>query len=267
LDYPVSIILAGISSTVVAVIAIVLCFIKIIPKYRERRQMATLYLCLTFFGWAGACLSATTVYFTAGFSLDVGGIFQKSIYTCIFAATIFTFLFASEIFFTIKKMWNWIYIAIGIICILIIDIFGSSEISFVQPENYPVLDLETTFGLILLAYLLPTLIGIFITARNTSKRLDESAPNRDLFKVGYNLIGWAQVFTFFVFIVDTIATSAITIPALYSLFLILTWVFALFAVFCYYEGALLPDNIKKWIEWRKSRAAVKPLAKPRANED
>ncbi len=248
MSFPISILLAGFMSLIAGMLMIVVLNRNIWKKYKEKRQKPTLYLFYSILGWNITSWCATVVYFIAGYALDIAIIFQKLIYIWIFVGTIWMFLFAREIFFHTKKIWLAIYLAIGAVCIVILAIFELSDIFFLEPEHYPVLILKTEFGIILVGYLVPTFLGIFISAWRSAKRVEDP-----LYRVGYKFIAWGQLFIIFTFIVDTFRTFAIReLGTGGDVFLVLTWIFPLFGVTFYYLGWILPDSLRAWIQGRQT---------------
>ncbi len=240
----------GIFAGIISIIAgflIMLVDLKVWGKYKEKKQKPTLYLFFAIMGWVIASWDATVVYISAGFALEVAQVFQKIMYAGVFIGTIFMARFAAEIFFHIKKKWMWIYIGIGIGLVAILAIFPLSEV--VDLGGYPVLLLNLDFSLVLVAYLFPTFLGIFIMARRASRKIEDP-----IYQVGYIFIALGNLIPIATFIIDTIATIVIDDAVLYPLFLALTWVFPLFGAIMYYLGWILPDGLRKRIEARQVRS-------------
>ncbi len=221
--------------------------LKVLGKYKEKKQKPTLYLFFAILGWVIASWDATVVYISAGYMVDVAQVFQRIMYAGVFMGTIFMFRFAAEIFFHVKKLWVWVYIGIGIGLIVVLAIFNLSEVY--DLDGYSILLLNLIFSLVLVAYLFPTFLGIFILARRASKKIDDP-----IYQVGYMFIAFGNLIPIATFIIDALATEMITDAVLYPLFLALTWVFPLFGAIMYYLGWILPDGLRKRIEVRQARS-------------
>ncbi len=252
MDLPVSILSAGIMSLLGGFLMYFAVNRVIWARYKEKQQKATFYLYCAIWGLIITTWSASVVYFTAGFAPFVAFFFQKCIYGFIFIATICMFFFAREIFFTVKKQWVWVYAAIGIACIAVLASLNLSDIMYVEPEHYPVYILKTEFGFVLVAYIVPTLLGIFLAARRASKRIDDV-----LYQVGYSYIAWGQILFLFTMVVDTIASVVIDQQVTYGVTLVMEWILLLFGVWFYYMGWILPESLRKRIEARQQILSVK----------
>jgi hypothetical protein len=213
----------------------------LIAKYRQKRQKATLYLMISTFAWALCSWTASVIYLTAGDNVDTAKTVQIFMYGLVFTATIFTYMFARKIFFVVKTQWYKLYVLVGIIAIIIIGLSDSSDtINFPDSTNYPAINLKTEYSLILVAYILPTLIGIMVVALKTAKKMEEKG-----YLLGFRLIGFSQFFIFLVFVCDAIASANITDPVLYAFFLYMQWIVALVASICSYVGWALPPWFKR----------------------
>ncbi len=196
-------------------------------------------------GWVATYWSATTVYFSAGFNIDLALFFQRFFYTGNILGAIFLFLFALAVFFQIKKMWKGLYLLGGVAIIVALFVVGdSSSVKLIDSENsYSILLLSEIFGVVIMIYLLPTFLGIFFTARRASKKIEDP-----LYKGGYQYIANGQIFGICTMGVDVIGTLVINELVAYTICLNLTCIFLIFAAWCYYIGWILPSGFRRRIE-------------------
>jgi hypothetical protein len=215
--------------------------LQLFKLYKKKKNKTSLYLCLSIFSYLFTILSATIVYLCTGFSNTIGLIFQKGIYLGVFLSMMLTFLFASNIFFTPTRLQSSIYYIIGVISILILTIFDSSIISeFPDDSEYPLILLKIEYGILLVAYILPTSLGIYIAGMRVSKRTEDK-----MFRKSFRYISIGNLMVPLTFIFDTISTTFINNVFVYSLFLYLTWIPPVIATFLYYKGYTLPYKEKK----------------------
>jgi hypothetical protein len=113
--------------------------------------------------------------------------------------------------------------------------------TFPDGSGYPLLTITVGFSVLVVLYLVPTLIGIFVMAITVSRKVEER-----IYKFGFRLIAGGQLMILCTFIVDTLASLFMDQIAVYTLFLVLTWVFPLVAAILYYLGWIMP-------EWFKSK--------------
>lgn len=233
---------AGIFSLAVGCAMVVIAG-KILQRYREKKQRATLYLLLSILGFIGSSWFGTATYFLAPEAIEAARVTNKLIYTCVFLGTIFTYLFASKIFFQPKKWHNALYITIGIACIVLINATESSELQYIG--EYPVLLLRIYYSAVLLGFMVPTFLGIFLVALRTSRKVEDP-----LYQAGYRMIAYAEIQPLLTFVADACASLFMDVPTIYTLFLMLTWIFPGIAAVFYYLGWILP-------QWFRDRVAGK----------
>ncbi|MBD3352032.1 MAG: hypothetical protein GF364_11150 [Candidatus Lokiarchaeota archaeon] len=231
---------AGIISGIMGLLML-LIGLKLYNLYQKNPKKEGLYLCLSIFSFIITTWSATIVYLSAGSSLIVAQIFQKSIYTFVFIGIMLTFLFASKIFFTPKKELFVAYIVLGIACILILVAFPTSEVdNFPDSADYPLLLLKLEYGILLVLYILPTAFGIFWIGMKVSKKVDDP-----ISKTSFRYISTAQLMIPLTFTFDTIASLFMNNIYVYSIFLYLTWVPPVVAAYLYDRGYTLPERARK----------------------
>jgi len=212
---------------------------NIFKLYRKKKKIEGLFLALSVISYTLVTFSAAAVYLLSGASLIVGDIFQKLIYTFVFLGTIFTFLFASRIFFKPKNWQFWLYLTIGFFALSIIIFSNSSNIlTFPDSSEYPLFILKTEYAIILVGFLFPTSIGVFISARKLSKRVEG-----DIYKKAFNYISYGIILIPITFIIDAIASIFINNEILYAFFLYLTWAPPPIASYFYFRGYLLPEKV------------------------
>lgn len=214
--------------------------IRLYHLYLKKKRIEGLYLCLSVFSYLFTILSATIVYLGAGISISLAVVFQKGIYVGVFLSMMFTFLLGSKIFFTPKKILAQIYFIVGIIAVLIIVIFDSSEISvFPDGSGYPLLILKIEYGILLVGYIIPTVLGISIIGLKVSKKTEDPVFKKSFLYISYGILTVLLTFVF-----DQISSSFKTHLFVYSLFLYLTWVPPVFGVILYDRGYTLPDRMR-----------------------
>jgi len=231
---------AGIMSTISGILILLISSL-IFKRLLERKQHSTLFLGLSTTCFAIASFACTIIYFMAEKDLNLAIFCQKLVYASIFTACILTFLFAHYIFFEkAKKKWIYIYLIIGIIVTIVLFATDSVVIeTFPDGSGYPLLTIAFGFSLVVVLYLFPTIIGIFVTAMVVSRKVEER-----VYKFGFRLIAGGQLMILCTFVVDTLASLFMDQIMLYTLFLVLTWVFPLFAAIMYYLGWCMPDWFK-----------------------
>ncbi len=211
-------------------------------RYKKKPEKATAYITFANLSWAIACFTASVIYLFGGNNLVIGTVFQVIMYGSIFTATIFTYMFARKNFFKEKTKFYIVYILLGIVAIVILGVFKTSdEIRFPDSVdgNYWAIILKTEYSLILVAYLIPTIIGITVTVFKSAARVADN-----LYARGLQVIGYGQIFILGSFIADTIATLAITDITGYAISLFVQWICALIASICLYVGWTMPGWFK-----------------------
>lgn len=232
---------AGIMSLTMGCIGTLIIFFCI-AKYLERKQSSTLILSLSMVGWVSVMFFVTPIYLLAGTYLTLAIWFQKMVYVMTFVATILTFLFARQIFFDkMKKAFLYVYLIIGSIVIIVVLILDSVDVTvFPDGTGYPLLTIKFEYSILVVLYIFPTMLGIFIKALITSRKIEET-----LYRIGFRIIALGQIMLLTTFIFDTLATVFIDNITLYALFLYLTWIPPILALICYYVGWIMPDWFRK----------------------
>ncbi len=227
---------------------------KVWTRYREKKQPATLFLFLALCNWVVTCWSATVVYFSGGYNIDLAMIFQRLIYTGNIVGAICLFLFASEIFFQVKKLWKQIYIIVGLVLTALIILIPDSSIQqeLEVGSGYYVILIKEGFGIAMLVYLFPAFLGIFIMARRASRKIDNP-----LYKAGYVYIAYGQIFGLLTMGVDATGTFVMDNLIAYTICLNLTWIFLMFAMWYYYIGWILPPGFRRRVEMQEEAAKQK----------
>ncbi|GAB4318921.1 MAG: hypothetical protein Kow0069_22190 [Promethearchaeota archaeon] len=233
---------AGIMSLVAGAANLALCLMAL-AKWREKRASPTLFLALSAAAYSGACWFGTITYFTSPFSLSVATITNALIYVTVFAATIFMFLFA-RIFFEPKRWQEVLYVATGAAVALVIAVTDSVYIDSVG--DYPVIVLKDAYAVAVLAYLVPTYLGIFSSARRARARIDEP-----VYRAGFGYVSIGVLMPLLTFVADTGATLTKDLDAIYTIFLMLTWVFPILATTFMYLGYMLPGWLRARLEHQR----------------
>lgn len=213
----------------------------IFKRYLERKQRSTLYLGLSCASFGLGSFSAAIIYLLAETDLVLAIFSQKLVYALVFGAVMLTFLFAQQIFFEkAKKIWIIVYLFVGILVVIILFAIDSVVIdTFKDGSGYPLLTIHMGFSIVVILYLVPTIIGIFVTALIVSRKMEEK-----IYKFGFRLIALSQLMILLTFIADTLASVFIDMNLVYTIFLVLTWVFPLFAAILYYLGWVMPPWFK-----------------------
>jgi hypothetical protein len=226
---------AGLISTVMATIMF-LIGLRLLRLTIKKKKRAGFFLVLSIFSWTSTAASASIVYLTAELNPYSADLFQRLIYVFVFLGAIFAFLFGNDVFYKAKPKLSLLYIATGITLIIIFLIAPINEITvFPDGSNYPLYSVSLVFGMILVGYLFPTIIGISWIALKISNKMED-----DLYKRGFKIIAIGQLIIPLTFIMDTLASLFISEPVLYPLFLYLTWVFPPIGAFSYNYGWTLP---------------------------
>jgi len=187
------------------------------------------------------CFFACSTYLFATIPFDQLRLLQIMVYVCIVLATMFTYLFASLVFFEGKTHWNILYILLGIVVIIILVLSGSIyRERFPDDPEYYALVLNTEFGLILVLYLIPTMIGITIIAFKSANKMTETH-----FRVGFRIIGFGNIFILCAMTCDTFSSIVGTDPLIFSFFVCALWIFAILATVFYFLGWTMPEWFKK----------------------
>ncbi|MHA1732580.1 MAG: hypothetical protein ACTSU5_11605 [Promethearchaeota archaeon] len=219
---------------------------RLFQRYREKKNRATLFLIASTLAFAVTCLSGTATYFIAPFNLPLAIVTNAIIYTFTFLATMLMFMFASEVFFQADKKWIVAYLVAGFTIIALILFTDSVATEMIG--DYPVLVLKDLYTVLLVAYLIPTNLGIFWVARRASGKVEDP-----LYAAGYRAISWGDLMPLLAFVADASASFSMTVEWLYTAFLLLTWVFPIIAVFFLYAGYILPDWFKKRVSAKLAR--------------
>ncbi len=232
---------AEVSSTIMSAIAgilVLICAIRILQKWREKHQRATLYLFISILAWVGGCWSAMVLYPIAEIETPVAVILQQFVYAFVYIGGMFMFLFGCEIFFHFKsKVYRPVYFLIGCVCIAITFLFESVDIQFFPGYGtYPLLSIKIEFSIILVLYLLPILLGISFVAIRASKKLEDR-----VYAVGYRFIAYGNLSILLIFIIDALSTEAQGEPILYAVLMNFTWILPIIAALCSYVGWTLPE--------------------------
>ncbi len=237
----------GILSFAVGVIALYVA-VLLLKRYKKTPQTATLYVAIANLSWSFVFLFASLIYLLAGMDLALGQILQVMMYDSIFATVIFIYMFARKAFSTGKSRFDLFYIILGLMLAVIVAITASS---YVEPfpdsvgGNYPAIILRTEHGLILFAYVVPTIVGIVILAFRVASRLGDK-----LFARGFQVIGLGLICSLVTMVCDTIATLVISDAVGYALALYAQWIFNLLATLFLYVGWTMPG-------WFQRRYGVK----------
>ncbi len=233
-------IVAGTLSFIAGVFTFILS-LSLIRRYIQRKQKPTIYLTFANLSWSMVCFTASYIYFFAGTRLAQAQIIQIVMYGAVLSATIFTFLFARKIFFKAVTRWYIPYVIVGILALIILALPGSNYVDYFPDDiTYPAIILNVEYGLVLLIYLIPTMIGITYRAFKTAKKMEEP-----VFQAGFRTIGYGNIFVLGSFSCDTIASIVITDSLLYGLFLDLQWIFAIVATVLLFLGWTMPGWFKK----------------------
>lgn len=222
---------------------------KMLQKWKAKKNKATLYLLLSTIAYLVTCLSGTITYFTAPYNIEVARLTNKIIYSAIFLATMLMFMFATEIFFEPAKHWVFIYLLLGFVIIAVINIMDSVTEQYIG--EYPVLILKDLFVLLLVGYLVPTNVGLFLVARRASTRIEDP-----LYQAGYRAIALGELNPILAFVADAAASLTMEYQFLYTVFLLLTWVFPMIAIYFLYAGYILPDWFKKRVSQTLQKKTV-----------
>lgn len=227
---------AGIMSIICGIFMLLISSL-IFKRLLERKQRSTLYLGLSTTSFAIASFAVVICYFFAETNLNWAIFAQKLVYVCVLAGCMMTFLFAHQIFFEkTKKIWIYMYILIGIIATIVLFATDSVVIeTFPDGSGYPLLTIAVGFSVLVVLYLVPTIIGIFVMAIAVSRKVEEK-----IYKIGFRLIAGGQLMILCTFIVDTLASLFMDMITVYTIFLVLTWVFPLIAAIFYYLGWIMP---------------------------
>lgn len=226
---------AGYLSIIVA-ISIFVISIGIMKKYLERKKMATILLFFSIITWLVASLAVSIIYFLSEQNINLAMTMQKLVYSCVFIGTIFTYLFFTQIFFRHKNIIKIGYVIVGLIAILIVFIGDSVSVGvFPDGSGYPLLNIKIEYISLVVIYILPTTIWLFLIAWRTAKLIPEKE-----YQIGYRVIAFGQVFILLTFVSDTLQGIFTDTVGLYALFLYLTWIFPLLAMICYYIGYIMP---------------------------
>ncbi|MBN2151444.1 MAG: hypothetical protein JW839_08365 [Candidatus Lokiarchaeota archaeon] len=207
-------------------------------RNRIQPQKATIYVALATASWSMLFLLASQIYLFAGMSLGLAYVLQVIMYGSMISAVTFLFMFARKAFFAGKTRIYVVYIILGIILVVIL---GATDSSYVEPfpdsigGDYPAIILKTEHGLILAAYVLPTLVGIAVSAFKVASRLEDR-----LYSRGFQVIGLGLVISLITILCDTVATLVISSTIGYAIALYAQWVLNVFAAAFLYVGWTMP---------------------------
>lgn len=218
-----------------------LLIIPIIKRYLDRKKINTLYLVFSIFSWLIATVSAGIIYFFADTHLNLSIWAQKIVYSGVFLGCMFLFQFSQGIFLFNQKKIIHLYWVIGTIIILLTLLLNSVEIGqFPDDSNHPLLTIKLLYSILVVIFLIPTIISIFVKALQTASKVDDMA-----YKFGFRVIAIGQIMVILTFLIDTIASLVVNNPNLYSWMLYLTWIFPLLACIFYYLGWIMPRWLKE----------------------
>ncbi|MHA1732578.1 MAG: hypothetical protein ACTSU5_11595 [Promethearchaeota archaeon] len=221
--------------------------LKILARYMGKdkgsRNSATLFLVGGLFFWVAVCFLALTTYAVGTVDAGVAKRTNQVMYSCIILATMLTYLFAARVFFEPKNSWTAVYLAVGLAYILVFQVINPVTVEAIGTGGFVVVVLEDLYGILLVAYLVPTLVGIFLVAKRTARKMEDP-----VYKAGYKYIGWGQIAILLVLVMDTLASVFLDQQALYVSFLVLTWVWPIVSAYLQYLGWILPDWLRKRIE-------------------
>ncbi len=234
--------IAGILSLCIGVFMLVVCFM-FVYRYTKRKAKSVLFLALSTFSWLGGTWSATVIYLVAGWNVDVAIVSQKLVYAFVFAGTIFTLYFAYEIFYEkAKRTFLQLYTIAGVAIIAVMLATDSVDRQGFFPDEptYPLMTIGIEYSIILVIFILPVVLGIFVVALKMRARTTDKVA-----KAGLGLIAGGQFSILLTFVADTLGTVFITDIILYPVFLYATWIFPLLGVLMYYMGWIMPEWLKK----------------------
>jgi hypothetical protein len=233
---------AEVSAIIMSLIGGILILIiatRILAKWKEKRQKATLFLFVSILAWVGGCWSAMGIYSLAEINTNAAILLQKSVYSFVFAGGMFMFLFGCEIFFHFKsKLVRPLYFILGCAFIVLVLTLDSVDVQYFPAEyvNYPLLSIKIEFSIILVLYLVPILVGISVLAIRASKKLEDR-----VYAIGYRFIAYGNLSILAIFVVDALSTEAQGFYIAYAVLLNFTWILPIIAAFCSYLGWTLPD--------------------------
>lgn len=229
----------------------------ILLKWREHKNIATLYLSLALFSITFAVLIVFTGlaswFFTWIFAVPNISVISPAYYPItlplgyclVIIYDIFLFLFTSQIFFMGKNEKKVIpFVIIGIILAILLWL----------PTNYwgvniMLFDPPSTRTLVLALYLLYNVIIYIILASYAFKEAKKSEDKEH--RIGFQAIAYGQISNIIVFIFFLLDAFLLllnpTSPG-YSIFTYLAWACALFAVFLFYLGFILPTWFRDFIK-------------------
>nr|MDO8085231.1 hypothetical protein [Candidatus Sigynarchaeum springense] len=242
-----------------AILALAACVIAayisvlLFKRNKIKPQKATIYVALATFSWSMLFFFASQIYLFAGMNLGMAYVLQVIMYGSMILAVIFLFMFARKAFFAGKTRIYVLYIALGIFLAVILGVTDSSYIEAFPDSiggDYPAIILKTEYGLLLAAYVVPTLVGISLSAFKVSSRLGER-----LFSRGFQVIGLGLVIALITILCDTVATLLISNIIGYAIALSAQWILNVFSAISLYVGWTMPG-------WFQRRYGLKKGSTP-----
>ncbi|MEX2758353.1 MAG: hypothetical protein Q6365_023460 [Candidatus Sigynarchaeota archaeon] len=228
---------AGILAFTAGIIAAYMS-VLLFKRNKLKPQKATLYVFFATFSWTIVFFLASQIYFFAGMNLALAYVLQVMMYGSIFSAVIFLYMFARKTFFREKTRFYVAYIILGIVLVVIL---AATESSYVEPfpdsigGDFPAVILKTEQGLVLVAYVVPTLVGIAVSDFNVASRLEDK-----LFARGFQVIGFGLIIALITMGCDTVATLVISSAIGYALALYAQWILNVLAAVFLYVGWTMP---------------------------
>ena len=232
-------------TSIVSIIGVIMT-VKLILKMEERKTVEIKYLTIVYICLTIGIISMTVGLFEAlitGYRKEIYMFTLPLAYVGVVAADIFLFIFASKITNRGKKA----LIPVIVIGIFIIVLLWLPWNFRGQPtENYRgQLYIRTYSTLCFAAYSCIIYITIAIICQSTKKKTDDKVSRVGLSLLFYSVI---SMIVFFILIFDDNVMITLFNSPGYTIFNLLSWLFALLFVILSYLSLIMPDWLVKRIE-------------------